>query len=83
MNPRVSAEVRKKTIARVVEDLLLSHRMDVKIGSLSGGQRKRLTLATQVIFFIILVRWFIFFKGVFVLNFVREIVDDRTENIIL
>ncbi|XKL67710.1 hypothetical protein PGB90_003201 [Kerria lacca] len=48
MNPRVSAEVRKKTIARVVEDLLLSHRMDVKIGSLSGGQRKRLTLATQL-----------------------------------
>lgn len=43
-----SSSCREKNVLRVVDNLLLSHRMNVKLESLSGGQKKRLALAIQV-----------------------------------
>lgn len=49
MDEHSTHEQRKLAISKIVEDLGLSHRMRVTISSLSGGQRKRLALAVQVI----------------------------------
>lgn len=48
MEKSSSASSREKNVLRVVDNLLLSHRMNVKLESLSGGQKKRLALAIQV-----------------------------------
>lgn len=50
MDKSLSEFSRIKRILAVVENLSLSHRINVQISSLSGGQRKRLSLATQVCF---------------------------------
>lgn len=37
-----------QNIMRVTKNLILSHKLHTTIGSLSGGQKKRLSLAVQV-----------------------------------
>lgn len=44
----MSPEKRHKNVLKVTKDLTLSHKMHVYISSLSGGQKKRLSLAVQV-----------------------------------
>ncbi|XP_065204200.1 protein scarlet-like [Planococcus citri] len=49
MDKNTSREERDQTMLKIVENLSLSHRLGVRISSLSGGQRKRLALAVQLL----------------------------------
>ena len=45
----VTAETRNHMIADAAESVGLEHRLDVKIAALSGGERKRASLATEIL----------------------------------
>ncbi len=49
MPPDTSAAERQERIAQVLEDLDLSHRRDVPIGRLSGGQQKRVSIGVELL----------------------------------
>jgi len=43
------AATRKRTVEQAAEDVDLAHRLDTKIGQLSGGQKKRASLASETL----------------------------------
>ncbi len=45
----VSSQDREQRVAEVLEELGLSERRDVQVGSLSGGQRKRVSVALELL----------------------------------
>ncbi len=49
MPPDTSREERHKRIAEVLDDLDLTHRKDVQISGLSGGQQKRVSIGVELL----------------------------------
>ncbi len=49
MPPDTSSEERHRRIAEVMEDLDLTHRRDVQISGLSGGQQKRVSIGVELL----------------------------------
>ena len=47
--PDVSAAEREQRVSEVMDELGLSHRASVRVGSLSGGQRKRVSIALELL----------------------------------
>lgn len=47
--PDVSAEERDRRVTEVMEELGLAHRAGVRVGALSGGQRKRVSIALELL----------------------------------